>query len=163
MLVSLINISNFKSKILGSIFLAIFCIFSHSNIYSQSLDDAFDISTSGLLVQKVRLNIIAENLANVSTMRDENTGLPYRKKYVMLQPSNGGVKITGIGLSNEPFLKYFDPAVPGSDENGYFYYPNVDIPGEMVNLSYTEVIYEANITAFKNSKTMYQQAIELLR
>jgi flagellar basal-body rod protein FlgC len=146
-----------------NILLICFLFLLNISIHSQTLEDAFNISASGLMVQRVRLNIIAENLANVSTLRDESTGLPYQKKYVVLATAESGVKISSIEQSTEPFLKYFDPAVPGSDEDGFFYYPNVDIPGEMVNLSYTEIIYEANSTVFKNTKTMYQQAIELMR
>jgi flagellar basal-body rod protein FlgC len=143
--------------------LLLLLISSPACLYCQTIDDAFDISASGLIAQKIRLNIIAQNIANASTLKDESTGLPYQKQFVALEPSPKGVKVSYIGKSNEPFGKYFDPLVPQADSSGYYYYPNVDLPSEMINLSYSEVMYEANITAFKTIKTMYQQTLELLR
>ena len=52
---------------------------------------------------------------------------------------------------------------PQADENGYFYLPNVNMPNEMLTIKHTEAMYEANINAFKLSKTMYQSSIELLK
>ena len=48
-------------------------------------------------------------------------------------------------------------------ENGFFYYPNVNLPDEMTNLNYTEAMYEANVSAFKTGKAMYQAAIDALK
>eukprot|EP01047_Picozoa_sp_COSAG01_P011786 COSAG01_NODE_519_length_16012_cov_4.344058_14_plen_158_part_00 len=129
----------------------------------NDLQDAFSINTSGILAQRTKMMIIAENVANINTLKDEETGLPYQKKYVELKKFPDGVKITGIKKSTEPFGRYFDPAAPQADENGYFYYPNVNLPNEMMTLTFTEAVYEANITAIKVTKTMYQSAIELMR
>jgi flagellar basal-body rod protein FlgC len=131
--------------------------------YSQTLGDAFDISASGIVAQKIRLTIIAENVANITTLKDEATGLPYQKQYAVLEPSPKGVRISAVEKSNEPFGKYFDPDLPQADESGYYYHPNVDLPIEMVNLNYTELVYDANISVFKSTKTMYQQAIDILK
>jgi len=105
----------------------------------------------------------AENVANLMTLKDEETGLPYQKKYLVLEASDIGVKVVDIERSTEPFSRYFDPAAPQSDEDGYFYLPNVNMPNEMVTLKHTEAMYEANINAFKLTKAMYQSTMELLK
>ena len=74
-----------------------------------------------------------------------------------------GVKILGVDRSREPFGRYFDPAAPQADENGYFYLPNVSMPHEMVTLKHTEMMFDANIGAFKSSMAMYRTAVELLK
>ncbi|RAP39166.1 hypothetical protein DID80_00750 [Candidatus Marinamargulisbacteria bacterium SCGC AAA071-K20] len=132
-------------------------------IVSQTLDDAFDINTSGVIAERFRMTIIAENLANNMTLKDEETGLPYQKKYLNLVAGEKGVKIDSIGRSTEPFGRYFDPAAPQSDENGYFYVPNVHMPHEMITLKHTEALFDANISAFKLTKAMYQTSIDLLK
>ena len=129
----------------------------------KTLEDAFKINTSGILAQRAKMMIVAENVANINTLKDEETGLPYQKKYIELESTAKGVKVNGIKRSTEPFGRYFDPAAPQADENGYFYYPNVNLPNEMMTLTFTESVYEANITALKVTKSMYQSAIELMK
>jgi len=130
---------------------------------ARSLDAAFTYISSGIVVQKMRLTIIAENLANLTTQEDEETGLPWQKRYAVLVPGVDGVRIKSIEKSDEPFGKYYDPAVPQSNAEGFTSYPNVNLPDEMVNLAYTEVMFEANITAFKTTKSIYKNFIDIMR
>lgn len=134
-----------------------------SALMAQGLDSALRYSASGLMVQRMRLSITAQNIANISTFKDEATGLPYQKQFAIVEATADGVRIKSVKKSNEPFNRYFDPAVPQSDENGYFYYPNVNLPDEMTNLTYTEAMYEANVSAFKTGKALYQAAIDALK
>jgi flagellar basal-body rod protein FlgC len=144
--------------------LLICCLFVISNVLvAQTLDDAMMINTSGILAQRFKMTIIAENVANLMTLKDEETGLPYQKKYVVLETAPKGVQISSVGRSTEPFSKYFDPAAPQADEDGYFYLPNVNMPNEMVTLKHSEAMFEANVNAFKLSKAMYQTSIELMK
>jgi flagellar basal-body rod protein FlgC len=143
--------------------LSVIIILFPMGIYSQTLSDAMAINMSGIIAQRLKMTIIAENVANLMTLKDEETGLPYQKKYISLEASEMGVKILGVERSTEPFGRYFDPAVPQADENGYFYLPNVSMPHEMITLKHTESMFDANINAFKLSKAMYQTAIELLK
>ena len=145
------------------IMLFVFLCCISQGIWGQGLDDAMRFSATGIMVQKMRLGIIAQNLANLTTFKVEETGLPYQKQYAVVKSSPNGVRISSIEKSTEPFAKYFDPAVPQSDENGFFYYPNVNLPDEMMNMVYTEAIYEANIAAFKTTKALYQSAIDALK
>ena len=140
-------------------------VLSTSSIVAQlsTLEDAFQINVSGIISQRMKMTMTAENVANLMTLKDEETGLPYQKKYIVLEASDIGVKVVDIERSTEPFSRYFDPAAPQSDEDGYFYLPNVNMPNEMVTLKHTEAMYEANINAFKLTKAMYQSTMELLK
>jgi flagellar basal-body rod protein FlgC len=136
----------------------------HSLAVAQTLEDAMKINTSGVLAQRLRMTVVAENLANLMTLKDEETGLPYQKKYVVLQTGGmHGVQVKSIERSTEPFGRYFDPAVPQADEDGYFYLPNTNMPNEMIVLKHSESMFDANINAFKLSKAMYQTAVDLLK
>ncbi len=130
---------------------------------AQSLDDAFDYSLSGVTAQKVRLTLIAQNMANLTTLEDENTGLPWQKRYAVLTPGENGVRVVSVEKSNKPFGKYYDPAVPQSNADGYISFPNVNIPDEMVNLAYTEMIFDSNITAFRTTKALYQNFVDAMK
>lgn len=145
--------------------LIIVSIFFSTSVSAQvrTLDDAMAINLSGIVTQRLKMTVVAENIANLMTLKDDETGLPYQKKYVSVETGDLGVRVTGVERSTEPFGRYFDPAAPQSDENGYFYIPNVNMPNEMVTIKHTEAMYEANVNAFKLTKTMYQSSIELLK
>ena len=132
-------------------------------VFAQGLDSAFRFNSSGIIVQKVRMAIIAENVANLTTLKVEETGLPYQKKYAMVISTKDGAKIDKVERSPIPFGKYWDPTVPQSDENGFFYYPNVNMPDEMINMTYTEAVLEANFATFKTTKSLYQSAIDTFK
>ena len=140
-----------------------FCLFALGTIYAQTMDSALDASASGMIAQKIRLGIIAQNVANVTTLKVDETGLPYQKQYAVLEPYKGGVRVKSIEKSKEPFLPYSDGAVPQAGDNGFEYWPNVSLPDEMINMSYTEVMYEANVTCFKTTKALYQATIDILK
>ncbi len=127
------------------------------------LESAMETSTSGLIAQRIRLAVVAENVANITTMKVDETGLPYQKKYVVLEPYKNGVRVKSIEKSQEPFLEYNDSYIAEADEKGFFKLPNVNLTEEMINLSYTEVMYEANATCFKTSKTLYQTLVDTLK
>ncbi len=133
-----------------------------SSSFSQGLEDAFRISASGIVAQKFRLRLIAENMANLVTFKTE-TGLPYAKKIAVMESTPYGVRVARVDRSTTPFPKYFDPDLPQADAGGFFYLPNVNLPDEYIDLAFTENMYEANIAAFKTTKTMYQQALEMLK
>lgn len=150
-------------KYLIKIFVIMYLLVSLSFAQINTLEEAMSINMSGIMAQRFKMAIVAENVANLMTLKDEETGLPYQKQYVQLEASDIGVKIVDVAKSTEPFGRYFDPAAPQSDEDGYFYLPNVNMPNEMVTLKHTEAMYEANVNAFKLTKTMYQSAVELLK
>ena len=138
---------------------------------------AMDISASGMTAQRIRTDIISQNIANVNTTRDEN-GEAYRRKTVVFQekPSNSfnnylsvatssignGVKVSQIveDYDTEMTMVY-DPSHPDANEDGYVEYPNVNTVTEMTNLIDASRAYEANITAFNATKSMTTQALQI--
>lgn len=146
----------FKQILLVSLF------FAGLNL-SQGLDDAFDYSASGIIANKVKLTLVVQNLANQSTQEDLNTGLPWQKRFAVLEPDEKGVRVVSIERSNKPFGKYWDPAVPQANADGFMAYSNVNLPDEMVNLAYTEIMFEANLTTFRTTKAIYQNFIDILK
>lgn len=138
---------------------------------------AMDISASGMTAQRIRTDIISQNIANVNTTRDEN-GQAYRRKTVVFQekPSDSfndylsvatssignGVKVSQIveDYDTEMTMVY-DPSHPDANEDGYVEYPNVNTVTEMTNLIDASRAYEANITAFNATKSMTTQALQI--
>jgi flagellar basal-body rod protein FlgC len=136
---------------------------------------AFDISASGMEVQKVRLDTIALNLANVNTTRTASGG-PYRPLEVVvgqrtderfadlvtgLQGQYGGARVVDVRpKSVEPRLVY-DPKNPDANSDGYVAYPKINPVSEMVNLLETTRAYEANVRAVNAAKTMALHALDL--
>ncbi len=129
----------------------------------------FNVSVSAMLAQKVRLNTIASNLANIETTRTPEGG-PYRRRDVVFQSvlvdeQRGleGVTVNGVVEDPSPFKVVYDPGHPDADERGYVLMPNVNLVEEMVNMILTTRAYEANVNAFNITKTMYLKALELGR
>lgn len=140
--------------------------------------DTLKISGSGMTAQRLRADIIAQNLANVKTTRAEG-GKPYRRQTVLFQTlerrqdfknilnefmgkqGNGGVKVSRIVKDNSPLNTVYEPNHPDADENGYVSYPNVNVVQEMTDLISAHRSYEANITAFNTTKAMISKALEI--
>ena len=148
----------------------------------MGLFQPFDIAASGMTAQRFRMDVIAENIANVSTTRTENGG-PYTRKVVTFQEKqlkagvasfknilkestaayNGnGVKVSKVSEDTETdYIMEYDPSHPDADENGYVRYPNVNTVTEMTNLIDASRAYEANTTAFQAIKSMATSGISI--
>lgn len=143
----------------------------------MGLFTSFDISGSGMSAQRLRTDIISQNIANVNSTSTADGG-PYRRKTVVFAEKSAvdfgevlmstagtvgsGVKVTQIVEDNEtPMSMVYDPAHPDADENGYVKYPNVNVVTEMTNLIDASRSYEANVTAFNASKTMASKGLEI--
>ena len=139
--------------------------------------DAIHTSSSGLSAQRLRMNLISGNLANVNTTRTREGG-PYRRKEAIfsarpLEESfkkilsnrlNRQLSIVKVDRvledSNQPVMKY-DPQHPDADEKGYVAMPNINVMEEMVNMISATRGYEANVTALKAAKDMASRALEI--
>ena len=138
---------------------------------------AMDISASGMTAQRLRTDIIAQNIANVNTTRDGDGGV-YKRRTVVFEekPSDSfndylsvasssignGVKVSQIVEDDEtPMTMVYDPSHPDADEDGYVMYPNVNTVTEMTNLIDASRSYEANVTAFNGTKSMTMTALEI--
>lgn len=141
--------------------------------------DSMNISASGLTAQRVRLDTVSENIANVNTTRTSN-GQPYRRKVVLFQSINDGksfssylsdsinnnftgdgVKVEKIAEDNSSFKKVYDPGNPDADSKGYVSMPNVDVVNEMVDMIDASRAYEANVTALNSYKSMALKALDI--
>ncbi|NLJ73545.1 MAG: flagellar basal body rod protein FlgC [Firmicutes bacterium] len=133
---------------------------------------AFRISASGLTAERLRMDTIANNLANANTTRTEEGG-PYRRQVPVFAPLldksiRGGGKVQGVqvmGIVSDPSPPQivYDPQHPDADGDGYVEMPNVHLVKEMVDLITATRAYEANISALNAAKTMAQKALEIGR
>jgi len=124
------------------------------------------VPISGLRAQRLRMDVIAGNIANAHTTRT-STGQPYRRKYVVLGAAGGeridGVRILSIAEDKgSEFKEIYDPDHPDA-ENGFVKMPNVDLPKEMMNLVAASRAYQANIAVLKRYQDAVNVTLELLR
>lgn len=142
-------------------FFSAFILVASSSVYA-GLEQSMNISASGIKSQIYRQQIMAENVANVSTVKDVN-GEPYRRKITVLEATPDGTRVAGVIRDPRPFSQVYDPSNPLADEKGFVKMPNVMIPTEMIDMSYSSVLLEANTNAYNVSKGMYQAALELVK
>jgi flagellar basal-body rod protein FlgC len=136
----------------------------------MSLFGGLSISGSGMTAERLRMDVIAENLANAESTRGAD-GKPYRRKDVILQAAAGqsfedalaGVRVTSIAEDQSPGKKVYDPGHPDADAQGYVTMPNVDTVTEMVDLITASRGYEANVQAMNAAKQMFSRSLDILR
>lgn len=132
---------------------------------------AFDVSTSGLIAQRTRLNAISANLANMSTTRNEKgQAEAYKPRYVVFEtdeqlstPGGGaGVRVASVEQSAEPPTLRYQPGHPDANGQGYVAYPNIDMTTEMVDALEASRAYEANIGVIEITKDLGQQSLRII-
>ncbi|MBQ8591438.1 MAG: flagellar basal body rod protein FlgC [Lachnospiraceae bacterium] len=147
----------------------------------MSIFSSFDINSSGMTAQRYRMDIISENVANANTTRTAD-GTPYRRKVVTFTEKGGqtpfstvlnksrdnysgkGVKVSKVSEDTwSEMKKVYDPSHPDADDNGYVWYPNVNIVSEMTDMIDASRAYEANATAFSASKTIAMKGLEMAK
>lgn len=135
-------------------------------------------SASGLTAERLRMDIIADNISNAQTTRTAEGG-PYRRKMVVFKeqkkdfivPMNisktenqkfeGGVKVSNIVEDKAPFNYVYDPNHPDANEKGYVAMPNVNTVKEMVDMITATRAYESNATVITNAKAMANSALQI--
>jgi flagellar basal-body rod protein FlgC len=138
----------------------------------STFDAINSIAASGMAAQRLRVQLVAANIANSETTRTAQGG-PYRKKdpvfeaALMGETADGmpvtGVAVTGVQESQDPFISKYDPNHPDADANGMVMYPNVNPVEEMVNLTEASRSFEANVAVVRAVRTMTLSAQDLLR
>ena len=136
---------------------------------------AFDISTSGLVAQRIRLNAISSNLANMSTLRTENgEAEPYQARYPIFETNDdlttpygaSGVKVATVETETvEPRYKYqpnHPLAIKDGPRKGYVAYPNINMINEFVDALEATRAYEANIGVIEATKSMGAQTLRIV-
>lgn len=147
---------------------------------------SLDISASGLSAQRLRMDTIANNMANAETTRNSTGTGPYRRQVVVFearsaQPSSNfkgimqkkltqqvgnGVRVKEVRELNEaesPYRRVYEPSHPDADAQGYVNYPNVNIVEEMINMISATRAYEANAKVIESTKAMAVRALEIGR
>lgn len=144
------------------------------------------IGVSALTAQRLRLDIIANNVANAETTRTAEGG-PFRRQDVVFTAQGveggfstaltaarqtgsggastrwGGVSVSQITTDDTPGTQVYDPAHPDADEDGYVTYPNVNLVVEMTNMLSATRSYEASLTVIDAAKAMAQAALQIGR
>ena len=141
---------------------------SLSNIFS-----GMQVSASGLSAERMRMEVVANNIANAHSTGDK-PGMAYRRQRVnfasemdqFMDPGATGmkgVKILGVSEDPTPLETIYDPGNAAADENGMVEIPNVQIPIEMVDLVTASRAYEANLKSLQTYKQLAEQTLSLLR
>jgi flagellar basal-body rod protein FlgC len=147
---------------------------------------SFDVSASGLTAQRLRLDVIASNIANVSSTRTAEGG-PYRRRVALLAardegPARTGLSLLGAGAMGAgaeagasgvwvpailqdptPSRLEYSPGHPDANAEGYVLMPNVNMVTEMIDLVTATRAYEANVTALNAAKSMALRALDIGR
>ena len=133
---------------------------------------SLDVSTSGLVAQRQRMNTIAGNIANIKTTRDEQgQASPFQRRLVTFTadtPSNAsdsggvGVKYQVQVDSDAKPKKIHEPGHPDADASGYVMYPDINLTNEFVNALEASRAYEANVAAIEMTKNMFSQSLQIL-
>ena len=137
---------------------------------------SIDTAASGMTAERLRLDVVSNNLANVNTTRTAAGG-PYRRQQVVFAPREGentfssllkqeletgnGVRVVGIVQDQSPLKPVYDPQHPDADANGYVQMPNINVVSEMVDMMTASRAYEANVAAVNAAKTMALKALDI--
>jgi flagellar basal-body rod protein FlgC len=131
--------------------------------------EALDISGSALLAQRVRMDTIAGNLANMNTTHDAaGRANPYRRRFVVFAPgqpgedAGAGVHVQSVELDQGQFRRVLQPGNPDAGPDGYVKFPNIDMTTEMVNAMEASRAYEANVTTMEVTKSMISSSLRLI-
>jgi flagellar basal-body rod protein FlgC len=129
---------------------------------------SLDIGASALAAQRVRMDTIAGNVANINVTRnDRGETVPFRRRIALLAPQADdagapGVRVAGIVHDPSPFRRVYEPGHPDADASGYVQMPNVDLAMEMVNMMEASRAYEANVTMMETTKAMINSSLRLI-
>jgi flagellar basal-body rod protein FlgC len=150
---------------------------------SGGLFGALDVSASGMTAERMRMDVIASNLANANTTRGPNGG-PYQRQEVVLRTAGSsgvaagsgfaafgqamnaagaGVEVAQVATDTTPGKTVYDPGNPDANAKGYVTMPNVNSVTEMTDLITATRAYEANTTAIQAVKGEAQHALDVLR
>jgi flagellar basal-body rod protein FlgC len=137
----------------------------------MKISSALDISASGLSVERTRMNVIANNLANANSTRTPEGG-PFRRQLVIVRGTeardpnrfeNLGANVTAVIDDPAPFPLVFNPGHPDANADGYVAMPNVNVVEEMVDMITALRAYQANVTAIDASKSIFRSSLDIIR
>ncbi len=143
----------------------------------MSLNNIFDVAGSGMNAQSVRLNTTASNIANAETASSStdqvyrarhpvfeasfNNMLGHSKSGLSPQDETAGVAVRGIVESDAPLQPRYEPDHPMANEDGYVYYPNVNVVEEMTNMISASRSFQMNVDVMNSAKQMMQRVLSI--
>jgi flagellar basal-body rod protein FlgC len=145
----------------------------------MSLINSVGISRSALQAERLRMDVVANNLANMNSTRTAEGG-PYQRETVVFRAANdglsfqsmlagrtgaepGGVAVDSVIKDPAPPRRVYEPGNPDADQDGYVLYPDIDVTTEMTDMISAQRAYQANVTALNSIKSMAQKALEIGR
>ena len=129
---------------------------------------SLDISTSGMIAQRTRMQVIASNIANMnSIVNTKGEYDPYLRRAAMFEPAGDsahpqGVRIAEIDIQEGSLRREMRKGHKFADDEGYLMVPDIDPTSEWVNGLQASRAYEANVAAAETMKSMVAQALRLL-
>ncbi|MGE5384923.1 MAG: flagellar basal body rod protein FlgC [Betaproteobacteria bacterium] len=132
----------------------------------MSLFNVFNVASSAMTAQSMRLNTVASNLANADSVVSAD-GAPYRAKQVLFQATpmgdatTTGVRVTRVVESAAPARMVYDPKNPAADEKGYVAFSNVNPVEEMTNMISASRSYQTNVEVLNTAKTMMLRTLQI--
>lgn len=135
----------------------------------MDLSKAMMISAAGMKAQSTRMRVIAENLANASSVAMAPGLDPYRRKVVTFVNAMDNelgitrVRVNSVTFDKSDFGLRFEPGHPAADENGYIKTPNVNGLIEAMDMKQSQRTYESNLSSIEVSKSMMMRTLDLLR
>ena len=138
----------------------------------ESILSTTDISASGLAAERLRMEVIANNIANAHSTRGANGG-PFRRQEVVFRAAFDqagfagetprGVQIVAVQPDQSDLPRIYRPGHPDADGDGFVTMPNVQIPNEMVDLITASRGYEANLRLLRSFREMANNTLDILR
>lgn len=151
----------------------------------MGLFTSINIASTGMSAERLRTDVISNNIANASSTRTQEGGVFKRSRVILAQKNNGidwktpfvpsslhrglgeGVKVVGIEKDNSDSKWVYDPtsadAIQSGPRKGFVEYPNVDIVTEMVDLISASRSYEANVAVVQGAKDMFHKALDIIK
>ncbi|MCA0330433.1 MAG: flagellar basal body rod protein FlgC [Actinobacteria bacterium] len=135
----------------------------------MGLFDVFSIAGSGTNLNRVWLDCVSDNIANINTVRSTSESA-FQARYVVAQSADGfaagdpkGVNVTGIALGNAEGRVVYEPDNPLADTDGYVRRPDIDLGDQMTQLIQAQRGYQANLAVVERATQAYQTALQIGR
>lgn len=134
----------------------------------MNFGSTLNISASGLSAQGMRLQIIAQNLANADSTGTTPGSDPYQRRTITFQnqvDSQTGAELVGVeevGQDTTPFPVKYDPSNPAANAQGYVKLPNVNSFVELMDMQQAERSYDADLSVMQVTRSMVSRTLGLI-
>ncbi len=138
------------------------------------MTNPLEVLSSGLSVARLRVNVLASNIANAETTKTAEGG-PYKRKDIVqvAVPNKGSFdsaldrmtlaqpQVAAVVEDNSPARMVYQPGHPDADKDGYVAYPNINVVSTMTDLMSASRLYQANVTAIETVRQMSSEAARI--